>query len=297
MDDYFYPYAEKDEAKRNIPFPDDASWQKYQVGGGKLSRGDWRRQNVDVLVARTYQTIRATKPWVKFGVAPFGIWKPGSPSTIKGGNMYEEIYCDSLKWWTNGWVDYMSPQLYWPINPPDQSFTVLAKWWGEQNVKHRHLWPGLNTGKAAGTNWPKDELVNQIKVTREIPNANGHIHWSMKSLMQNKNLADEVKSLYDEPALVPASPWMAGSAPAKPVVSAKSQKNQIKVQWNSPGREKTAWWVLQTRTGTIWSTEILPGEKSSQTISLRGAREPNVIAVSAVNRVGAMGVPAVVEVK
>lgn len=296
MDDYFYPYVEKDEAKKNIPFPDDASWGKYQAAGGKLSRSDWRRQNVDTLVARSYETIRATKPWVKFGVAPFGIWKPGSPSTIKGGNMYEEIYCDSLKWWTNGWVDYMSPQLYWPINPPDQSFTVLAKWWGETNVKQRHLWPGLNTGKAAGTNWPAGELINQIKVTREIPSANGHIHWSMKSLMQNKNLADDVKSLYAEPALVPASPWMGGTTPAKPSVTAKRHAKEIKVQWSSTSRQKPAWWVLQKRVGTTWRTEILPGDKSSVGISI-GNSVPDAIAVTAVNRLGTLSAPAVVELQ
>lgn len=300
MDDYFYPYIEKDEAKKNIPFPDDASWQAYQTSGGKLTRGDWRRQNVNTLVARSYQTIKATKPWVKFGVAPFGIWKPGNPPTtsMKSGNMYEEIYCDSLKWWTNGWVDYMSPQLYWPINPPDQSFTALTKWWGEHNTKGRHLWPGMNTGKSGSTNWAADEILNQIKVTRSVPKANGHIHWSMKSVMQNKGgLADSLKTLYDEPALVPASPWLGGSAPAKPTVSSKRQKNEIKVQWSAAGREKPAWWVLQKRVGAIWNTDILPGDQSSVAIATSETSTPNAIAVSAVSRLGALSAPSVIELK
>lgn len=297
MDDYFYPYVERDAEKKALPFPDDVSWGKYQAAGGKLSRGDWRRNNVDTLVARSYQTIRATKPWVKFGVAPFGIWKPGVPSTIKGGNMFEEIYCDSLKWWTNGWVDYMSPQLYWPINPPDQSFPVLAKWWGDTNVKQRHLWPGMNTGKVGGTNWPPEEILNQIKITRQIPKANGHIHWSFKSLMQNKNgLADAVKSLYAKPALVPASPWMGGTTPAKPALSATRQKNEIKVQWSSAGRDKPAWWVLQKLVGAEWDTEILHGGQNSSIISISGVA-PTAVAVTAVNRVGTLGLPAVAEIQ
>lgn len=295
MDDYFYPYAERDESKKYIPFPDDASWQKYQAAGGKLSRGDWRRQNVDVLVARAYQTVHATKPWVKFGVAPFGIWKPGVPSTIKGGNMFEEIYCDSLKWWTNGWVDYMSPQLYWPINPPDQSFTVLSKWWGEQNAMHRHLWPGLNTGKASGTNWPQNELVNQIRVTRSIPNAKGHIHWSMKSLMRSERVSNDIKELYAEPALVPASPWMQSAAPGKPNVAANRRHNEIKVHWTIKGREKPAHWVVQARTGNQWNTSILSGDKTSFTISSNGTSLPDAVAVSAVNRIGILGAATVVE--
>lgn len=300
MDDYFYPYIEKDEAKKNIPFNDDASWQKYQTAGGKLSRGDWRRQSVNTLVARSYQAIKAQKPWVKFGVAPFGIWKPGNPpsTSLKSGNMYEEIYCDSLKWWTNGWVDYLSPQLYWPINPPDQSFTALTKWWSETNVKRRHLWPGMNTGKVGSTNWVAEEILNQIQVTRSVPNANGHIHWSMKSVMRNSGgISDELKKVYVEPALVPASPWLNSSVPPKPALSTKTQKNEIKVQWNPTGLEKPSWWVLQKRTGTGWSTEIFPGERSSFSVAINRTNTPNAIAVTAVSRYGALGIPAISEFK
>ncbi|MEO5804174.1 MAG: family 10 glycosylhydrolase [Verrucomicrobiota bacterium] len=300
MDDYFYPYVEKDEAKKNIPFNDDASWQKYQAIGGKLSRGDWRRQSVNTLVARSYQAVKAQKPWVKFGVAPFGIWKPGNPpsTSLKSGNMYEEIYCDSLKWWTNGWVDYLSPQLYWPINPPDQSFTALTRWWSEQNVKGRHLWPGMNTGKVGGTNWAAEEILNQIKATRPIPRANGHIHWSMKSVMNNSGgIADALKALYAEPALVPASPWLGSSVPTKPSLSAKREQNKIQARWSFNGKEKPRWWVFQKRVGATWSTDILPGEQNSIPVSGSGTNKPNTIAISAVNRSGALGPPAVLELK
>lgn len=296
MDDYFYPYIERDAAKKALPFKDDASWQKYVRGGGKLSRGDWRRENVDTLVARSYQAIKAKKPWVKFGVSPFGIWKPGFPSTIsmKSGNMYEEIYCDSLKWWTNGWVDYLSPQLYWPINPPDQSFSALTRWWAGHNVKKRHLWSGINTGKVGGTNWAAEEILNQIKITRSTPSANGHIHWNMKNVMRNGGaITDGLKNLYSEPALIPASPWLSSSVPGKPTISVVKQDNGWKVQW-SPSREKPSLWVLQERTINGWKTKAIPSDQSFVVLKSRAA---NAIAISAVNRYGAQSAPAVMELK
>ena len=149
FDDYFYPYKEKDAQKRELEFPDGASWRKYGAGGG-LSRDDWRRENVNSLVHQAYESIKAAKPWVKFGVAPFGIWEPGFPKQIRGKSAYTEIYADSRRWLTNGWVDYWSPQLYWPIDLPDQSFPVLLQWWTEQNPKHRNIWPGIYSEGVAG---------------------------------------------------------------------------------------------------------------------------------------------------
>jgi uncharacterized lipoprotein YddW (UPF0748 family) len=292
MDDYFYPYAIKDEkTKKNIPFPDDASWQKYLAGGGKMTRGDWRRENVNTFVARTYRTIKTLKPWVKFGVSPFGIWQPGNPPSIKGGNMYEEISCDSLKWWTNGWVDYLAPQLYWPIKPPDQSFSTLMKWWSDANTKKRNLWPGINTLKVTATNWGTDEIVNQIKIARGTPNSQGHIHWSMEAITDNKGgIADALKPLYETPALIPDYPWLSSSVPAKPELSAKTSRKTRKAEWDAP-HEKPFLWVFQQRTGNEWKTEILPGNETSQKISA----SVNAIAVSSVNRYGAQSPVATVE--
>lgn len=296
MDDYFYPYLEKDETgKKNLPFPDDGSWKKYQNSGGKMTRADWRRENVNSFIAQTYQSIKAQKPWVKFGVSPFGIWKPGNPpsTSIKSGNMYEEIYCDSLKWWTNGWMDYLSPQLYWPIEPPAQSYTALLQWWAAQNVQHRHLWPGMNTGNAGGK-WKAEEIVNQIKATRAQAGAAGHIHWSMKSVMRNNGgVADEVKLLYAQPALVPVSPWLKAAQPAQPVLSVVPLDGGLKVKWNSP-REKTFVWIFQERTSTGWKTRIFPENQNLITLS-KGGELPLAIALSAVNRSGWQSSPALWE--
>ncbi|MCX5762893.1 MAG: family 10 glycosylhydrolase, partial [Gemmatimonadetes bacterium] len=111
LDDYFYPYKEK-TTRGTTEFLDDRSWKKYVKAKGKLSRDDWRRENVNVLVHQLYDRIHLAKPWVKFGISPFGIWRPGNPEQIKGFDAYEQLYADSKLWLEKGWVDYFTPQLY-----------------------------------------------------------------------------------------------------------------------------------------------------------------------------------------
>jgi Uncharacterized protein conserved in bacteria len=120
MDDYFYPYSENDAAGRKIPFPDSERYARYRSSGGTLARDDWRRENVNQLVREMYAAIKRAKPWVKFGVSPFGIWRPGYPERIKGFDAYSELFADSRKWLAEGWVDYFTPQIYWAIGKPDE---------------------------------------------------------------------------------------------------------------------------------------------------------------------------------
>ena len=129
IDDYFYPYPENDPRESRSIFPTRPPTRAIVKDGGKLAKDDWRRDNVDKLVEAFYKGVHAAKPWVKVGISPFGIWRPGNPPQIKGFDAYAEIYADSKKWLQNGWVDYLAPQLYWPIAPPDQSFPVLYDWW------------------------------------------------------------------------------------------------------------------------------------------------------------------------
>ena len=126
FDDYFYPYP---SYNRNADFPDSASWAAYQQSGGKLSRGDWRREAVNVFIENLYKKIKAEKPYVKFGLSPFGIWRPGYPESISGFDQYDQLYADASLWLNKGWIDYFTPQLYWPINRMAQSFPVLLGWW------------------------------------------------------------------------------------------------------------------------------------------------------------------------
>ena len=168
LDDYFYPYPEK-RPNGSTEFPDDASWKKYQKKGGELARDDWRRENVNQLVEELYTGIKKTKSWVKFGISPFGIWRPGNPETVKGFDAYSVLYADSKKWLQEGWGDYFTPQLYWAIDKEGQRYNDLLGWWKGQNVKERHLWPGNYTSKVGegGKNeWKRGEVLAQIAATR-----------------------------------------------------------------------------------------------------------------------------------
>jgi uncharacterized lipoprotein YddW (UPF0748 family) len=300
FDDYFYPYKARDGSGRDLDFPDDASWRHFGTGG-KLSRDDWRRENVNVFVQRVYKSIKTAKPWVKFGVSPFGIWRPKNPPQIQGLDTYALLYADSRTWLVNGWVDYFAPQLYWKVDPPIQSFPVLLRWWTEQNTRGRIICPGLasdHVGRAESQGaWPPQEIVNQIRLTRNQPAANGHIHWSMKSLMRNSAF-DAVleREVYAQPALMPAVPWLGRTRLEKPklTVSSGDAGSQLEIHWTPGGSDKAWLWLLQTRTGREWKREILPAAKT--TITWHGVA-PEVLAVSAVNRNGQISSPTVLQAR
>jgi len=303
IDDYFYPYKELDSHKQVIPFPDDLTWQDYLQNGGTLSRDDWRRDNVNNLVERLYREIKKEKSWVKFGISPFGIWRPGNPAQIKGYDAYEELYADSRKWIRNGWCDYLSPQLYWPVKQTAQSYPVLLKWWVDQNVHGRHIWPGNYTsriGDASKNAWTKDELVQQILATRVQNGATGNVHFSMKPLANNRGgIADALSaSVYQQQALPPASTWLKDRAPGKPRMDldTNSQSGQTVLRWKPTGKEKPWLWVVQTQTANIWTTSILPADIQELLLPATTAgKETTVFAVSAVNRIGERSSVAIVE--
>ena len=164
FDDYFYPYIEQDSTGRDLDFPDETSWRRFGAGT-RLSRADWRRQNIDLFVRQVYRSIKAAKPWVKFGISPFGIWRPGYPAQIKGFDAYTELYADARKWLQNGWCDYFTPQLYWKVDPQAQSYPVLLHWWVSQNRMGRNIVPGNFTsrvGDGSASAWTADELLHQI---------------------------------------------------------------------------------------------------------------------------------------
>lgn len=279
IDDYFYPYPIK-TANGIVPFPDDATWSRYQKSGGKLSRDDWRRENINGFVRDLYAAIKAEKRWVKFGISPFGIWRPRVPETIEAQlDSYSELYADSRRWIAEGWCDYFSPQLYWGIQPAQQSFPVLLKWWAAQNGKGRHLWPGIATERV-GPQRPAMEMVNQIALTRKAPGTEpGHIHWSFKALKRNvRGVADLLRTTSNqERALVPASPWLAQGKPQTPRLSA----NGDSFSWEGDGRG-VRWWAVQTKSGGKWELQVLPAGKTS----LPKGEGIEAVAVRAVDRAG-----------
>jgi uncharacterized lipoprotein YddW (UPF0748 family) len=287
FDDYFYPDPQGDAAGRKLDFPDYASWKKYGEPRG-LSRDDWRRQNINEFIQNVYHSIKATKPQVQFGVSPKGIWRPGNPPAIKGLDAYEEIYADSRLWLANGWLDYFSPQLYWAVDAKAQSFPVLLHWWEEQNQKHRHLWPVLDDTHV-GQQWKPDEIARQIEIARGQAGVTGEIHYDLRSLMKNSALAGAVCAPYASAALVPTTPWLDSIPPEKPRLTVMIENPGTRAHWEVSGGEPAWLWVLQFRSHEVWTTEILPANQTSRTFH---DSQPDVIAVSAVDRVGNESEPA-----
>jgi len=289
FDDYFYPYPEKDWAGREMDFPDGATWQRYGLHGGFASRDDWRRANVNQFIQSVYQSIKVQKPWVKFGISPFGIWRPMNPPQIRGLDAYAKLYADSRLWLANGWLDYFAPQLYWAVESREQSFPALLNWWEQQNPKGRHLWPGINAANV-GEKWGADEIARQIKVMHSQPAAGGKIFYHLRNLTDNRALADVVRAAYPQAALVPASPWLDAVPPARPKLAAGGSRGRVCFQWTASAGKPVWLWVLQFRTHGFWTTEALPAGQTSRTFF---DSQPEVVSISAVDRTGNISLPAV----
>jgi uncharacterized lipoprotein YddW (UPF0748 family) len=278
FDDYFYPYEEKGSDGKDQEFPDNASWHKYGVGG-KLSRDDWRRQNVNEFVELVYKSIKAVKPWVKFGISPFGIWRPGNPSQIRGYDAYQKIYADSRKWLANGWVDYFAPQLYWPVDQREQSFPVLLDWWTQQNPKGREIVSGIAASSAG--KWKPDEIPDQIRVTRRQKGADGYILYSIKSLQNNPALSEKLRDYVNtQPVLMPAMTAQGiNSSQPKIRISGVTDK-RLWLSCQSTNNSATSW-VVQTKSEGEWRTEFFPGRQLLRTLT---GNLPDAIAVTEVDR-------------
>ena len=197
IDDYFYPYPIKGpDNSGELDFPDEPSWLAYRASGGSLTRPDWRRSNVDTLIARIHEAARALKPGLRFGISPFGLGKPAlRPSGIAGFSQYDSLYADVEHWLANGWADYFVPQLYWPRAQAAQSFDVLLDYWGGK-VANPHgvpVYAGMFTSRVTGKDggWPVEEIIAQIQAQRERAPGTGHVHFSLIALHQNRaGLAD-----------------------------------------------------------------------------------------------------------
>jgi uncharacterized lipoprotein YddW (UPF0748 family) len=175
MDDYFYPYPEN-----NLAFPDEATFAQY---GSGMTRDDWRRDNINRFVRDLYTSVKSIKPHIEVGISPFGIWRPGNPAQIKGFDAYDKLYADSKLWLRRGWVDYLAPQLYWPIDKREQSFPALLHWWTSQDKLGRGIVAGMSINRVSrvGT----DEFARQIQLIRDDDGAVGFILFSAKTLMKD----------------------------------------------------------------------------------------------------------------
>ena len=293
IDDYFYPYIENDSQGKPIDFPDSVSWSRYLRKGGKLSRADWRRSNVDSLVRQLYRSIKATKPSVKFGVSPFGIWRPGHPEGIAGLDAYTELYANSRKWLNNGWLDYIAPQLYWHTRRTTQSYSRLLEWWVKENTHHRHVWVGNFTSRVGTTTpdqWDAQELLKQIQLTRAQNGATGNIHFSARAFLRDPDsVVEKLKAgPYSDVALVPASRWLDKKVPARPSITLNVQKENGGTVVNlDAGKETRPWlWTVRTRFASGWTTQIVPGWVTAHYVSFRNAPAAEEVFVTAVDRNG-----------
>jgi len=259
MDDYFYPYPVNGPDKKPLPFADTSAYTQYQATGGKLDLAAWRRQNVDEVVRSAYTGIKAVKRTVKFGISPFGLWRPNHPEGTGGGlDPYEHMGADSRKWLQQGWVDYLTPQLYWTIDRPKLGFTTYYDWWLTENTLGRHIWPGMNTSKV-GDDRRAGEILAEISVLRErgARMTPGHFHWNFGAL--DKNLG-KVGSLtleraYSIHAIPPASPWLSSVALPAPLVEKIAEGK--KVRWNFHDlrwENYSRWWVIQALIEGKWQT-------------------------------------------
>jgi len=287
FDDYFYPYAEKDASGKKIEFPDDANWQKYEQSGGKLSRDNWRRKNVNDFIEAVGREIKRIKPEILYGVSPFGIWQPFPEKEITGLNAYAELYADARKWLQDGTVDYLAPQLYWETARKGQSFPVLLDWWKSQNIKKRHVWPGIATYRiGSNAKFTAEEISHQIGLTRASTETSGAIHFSFKSLRNDLGGIQKVlgEKVYATKALIPRTSWIKSPKILAPKVRIMRDEKFVRAVWTERGARQAFWFVVYAKDQNSWSYSVLPAAQKS--IALSADRRIKTIIVTSVDRLG-----------
>ncbi|MFV1968197.1 MAG: family 10 glycosylhydrolase [Pirellulaceae bacterium] len=232
FDDYFYPYP-----PNNISIEDAQTFADHSRGFTNL--GDWRRDNVNLMVQAISDTLAAIDPLIKFGISPFGIWKNGVPSGIFGLDAYNVIYGDALTWLKNEWIDYLVPQLYWAFGG-GQDYGKLAPWWAEQ-MNGRHLYPGHGAYRAdpntfSRTLFSATEIPNQIRFNRDHDGISGSVFFRAKNLtlFKTKGLSDSLSSdFYRYPALTPPMAWKDQTPPPAP--------QALAFEWTGAGELTLSW--------------------------------------------------------
>jgi len=231
IDDYFYPYP-----VAGLKIPDERTYQANRNGISNIE--DWRRYNVNLFIEMLHDSIQAVKPWVKFGVSPFGIYhntKTGSNlpgSDTKGLQNYDDLYADVLYWINKGWVDYIVPQLYWEIGHKSADYTTLAKWWS-RFAGARPLFIGQDverTVRASDLNNPqRNQMDEKFRLQRSLRAVEGSCLWYSAAVVRNEgNYATALQQVYHRtPALQPLFPFIDDKAPSKP--------RKVKAMWMPDG--------------------------------------------------------------
>lgn len=238
IDDYFYPYPVKGQK-----IPDADIYNKNNNGISNIN--DWRRDNVNVFVKQLGETIHEVKPWVKFGVSPFGIYRNKKNdaqlgSETNGLQNYDDLYADVLMWVNNGWIDYCVPQLYWEIGHKAADYKTLIKWWNKY-ASNRLLFIGEDIERTVKNADPDNPKINQMSAKRrlhsEMPNVQGTVLWYAKAAVDNVgNYGMALRNGYWKyPALQPLMPFIDGKSPKK-VRSVKAMEIDSKkiLFWTAP---------------------------------------------------------------
>ncbi|GAA3672041.1 family 10 glycosylhydrolase [Arthrobacter ginkgonis] len=238
FDDYFYPYPMAGQA-----IPDAAAYAAHK--GAFTSVASWRRNNIDVFIRDTKAAIKAVKPRVAFGISPFGIWRNSSSSSLgsatSGLESYSALYADSRKWVKEGWVDYITPQLYWYQGYPVANYNVLVDWWAKQvagtAVKLYTGEAAYKVGDASPAAWlDPNELRDHLTKARGVPAVRGHCFYNTTAFRANKLNAIGILAArhYARPALPVPFPQLNAGRPATPVIkSAVREGTGVRLTWTS----------------------------------------------------------------
>ncbi|MEP6491062.1 MAG: family 10 glycosylhydrolase [bacterium] len=314
IDDYFYPYREsrtitrrvrgkRVRERRDIEFPDDKTWKKYGKARGFTDRDAWRRSNIDDFIQTLYSRVKAIEPATLVGISPFGIWRSGTPPGVTGLDAFGEIYADSKRWLTEGWMDYMAPQLYWQLSGTEGRFLALDAWWRTVNPQRRYIWPALYTSHVyAGRDaWPISEIRAQIAAIRDTrvgtTDPPGHVHFRLAALFADGDrLANDLDSVtYSERALVPAFPWLGATPPASPIVTVVPNEGPMAFTITRGDTTRVRWWLIQTHGASgQWTTTLRPAGTGQMAASAFGTADPDEVAVTAIGVAGMASVPTLV---
>jgi uncharacterized lipoprotein YddW (UPF0748 family) len=242
FDDYFYPYKEQ-----NLNLDDYLDdYDAFAVNPrGFINIQDWRRDNVNQLIQGVSQTVKKFKPYVKFGIGPFGVWRnkdrdPENGSDTRAGvTCYDDLYADVLLWLKNGWIDYVAPQVYWSIGFPPADYEILVDWWSKHTYG-RQLYIGHAAYKIGNSpndaNWEEPDQINrQIALNRANPNVHGSLFFSVKPLFRNPlGVQDSlIKSIFRWTALVPPTPHLSKLPPATPqICRVGGSPRAVQLTWN-----------------------------------------------------------------
>ncbi|MBQ0073887.1 MAG: family 10 glycosylhydrolase [Prevotella sp.] len=238
IDDYFYPYP-----VAGLAIPDMNDYQSNNNGYSDIR--DWRRHNVDIFIKQLHDTIQANKPWVKFGVSPFGIYRnkknaPEIGSNTNGLQNYDDLYADVLLWINEGWIDYCVPQIYWEIGNKAADYDTLIRWWSQYAAK-RPLFIGEDierTAKYADLNVPQqNQMAAKYQLHEQLPNISGTVLWYAKAAVDNVgNYGTMLRTNYWRyPALQPLMPFIDKTIPAAPKKLRPVMTSDGKVLfWDSP---------------------------------------------------------------